>query len=516
MALFKCKMCGGNLEVQQNTSLGTCDSCGSTMTLPREADERKANLYNRANHYRRNNEFDKAQQAFENILNEDNSEAEAHWGVLLCKFGIEYIEDPQTGKRVPTCHRTHYESILVDGEYKQTLQYADPSAQAVYAEEAKLIDQIQKQILAVSSNEDPFDVFICYKETSETGQRTKDSVLAQEIYHSLTDAGLRVFFARVTLEDKLGSAYEPYIFAALNSAKAMVVVGTKPEYLNAIWTRNEWSRFLAFAKKDKTKVLIPAYRDMDPYDLPEEFGHLQALDMGKLGFMQDLTRGIVKITQNNNRSAKPATGSTLRDGAVNPTVASLLDRAFICLEDEDFDKADELLEQTLNLEPRNARAYLGKLMVEVRASRTSDLEKLAKPFDHSKTYQRAISLGDEDIASLLKNAIDAINLREEIAAKDKLLAGCERIMEGSWDRRQIELELEKLRSLGDFKNAQELIEKYEHKVDESEYRRFSTILQRGNAELEDLVRVKQGLISLGDYRDSKALLDVRPGGCILA
>lgn len=35
---------------------------------------------------------------------------------------------------------------------------------------------------------------------------------------------------------------------------------------------------------------------MDPYDLPEEFSHLQAQDMSKLGFMQDLIRGIKKIT----------------------------------------------------------------------------------------------------------------------------------------------------------------------------------------------------------------------------
>lgn len=34
---------------------------------------------------------------------------------------------------------------------------------------------------------------------------------------------------------------------------------------------------------------------MDPYDLPEEFSHLQAQDMSKLGFMQDLIRGINKI-----------------------------------------------------------------------------------------------------------------------------------------------------------------------------------------------------------------------------
>ena len=95
----------------------------------------------------------------------------------------------------------------------------------------------------------------------------------------MTNEGFKVFFSRITLEDKLGTAYEPYIFAALNSAKVMVVLGTKPEYFNAVWVKNEWSRYLALIKAGQKKILIPAYKDMDPYDLPEEFSHLQAQDM---------------------------------------------------------------------------------------------------------------------------------------------------------------------------------------------------------------------------------------------
>ena len=67
-----------------------------------------------------------------------------------------------------------------------------------------------------------------------------------------------VFFSRITLEDKLGTAYEPYIFAALNSSKVMVVLGTKPEYFNAVWVKNEWSRYLSLIKNGEKKILIPA------------------------------------------------------------------------------------------------------------------------------------------------------------------------------------------------------------------------------------------------------------------
>lgn len=294
MAVFKCKMCGGTIEFNEGDTVGVCDSCGTRQTLPRLNDEKIANLYDRANHFRRANDFDKAAGIYEQILNENASDAEAYWSLVLCRYGIEYVEDPSSRKRVPTVNRAQFTSIYSDEDYKSAINYADGAQKAVYKEEAAAIDEIQKGILAISQKESHFDVFICYKETDENGRRTQDSVLATDLYHQLTQEGFKVFFSRITLEDKLGTAYEPYIFAALNSAKVMVVLGTKPEYFNAVWVKNEWSRYLALIKNGAKKMLIPAYRDMDPYNLPEEFSHLQAQDMSKLGFMQDLIRGIKK------------------------------------------------------------------------------------------------------------------------------------------------------------------------------------------------------------------------------
>ena len=291
-------MCGGTIEFEPGATVGVCDSCGTKQTLPKLDDDRRTNLYDRANHFRRNNEFDKAAGLYEQILNEDTTDAEAYWSLVLCRYGIEYVEDPKTHRRVPTVNRAQFTSIFDDDNYRSAIQYADGYQRVLYEEEAAAINEIQKGILEISQKEEPFDVFICYKETDAAGRRTQDSVLANDLYHQLTREGFKVFFSRITLEDKLGTAYEPYIFAALNSAKVMVVLGTKPEHFNAVWVKNEWSRYLALVRQSGgKKVLIPAYRDMDPYDLPEEFSHLQAQDMSRLGFMQDLIRGIKKITQ---------------------------------------------------------------------------------------------------------------------------------------------------------------------------------------------------------------------------
>ena len=125
MAVFKCKMCGGDLDITQDMSICECQYCGSQQTLPKLSDEKKKNLYDRANHFRRNNEYDKAMAIYEKILNEDAEDAESYWSILLCQYGIEYVEDPKTHTRIPTVNRAQFTSILSDENYKAALKYAD-------------------------------------------------------------------------------------------------------------------------------------------------------------------------------------------------------------------------------------------------------------------------------------------------------------------------------------------------------------------------------------------------------
>ena len=112
MTIFKCKMCGGALEINKNETVATCEYCGTQQTLPKLDDDKRANMYDRANHFRRNNEFDKAMGIYEQILNEDNTDAEAYWSLVLCRYGIEYVEDPASHKRVPTINRAQFTSIF--------------------------------------------------------------------------------------------------------------------------------------------------------------------------------------------------------------------------------------------------------------------------------------------------------------------------------------------------------------------------------------------------------------------
>lgn len=408
MAVLKCKMCGATLEAEEGKSVVTCDYCGSVQTVPAADDEKKLNLFARANRLRFGCEFDKAAGIYESIIQDFPEEAEAYWGLVLCKYGIEYIDDGKTGKKIPTCHRTRPTSIMEDDDFAQACENADILARDVYRTEAKEIDRIQKKILEIAGKEDPYDIFICYKETDErTKGRTEDSTLAQDIYTELSKEGYRVFFSRVSLRSVAGSEYEPYIYAALSSAKVMLAIGTKFEYYDAVWVKNEWSRYLDMMKSDPKKVLIPCYCDMDAYDMPKEFKNLQGLDMSDVTFFKSLSESIGKVV-----GKKKKTESVRVEREETPqtssTVDPLLKRMTIFLADGDFSKANEYAERVLDVSPECAEAYLGKLMAELKVRRREDLAKQVNFIDAKENFKKAIKFGDAALVSELIGYSDGI------------------------------------------------------------------------------------------------------------
>ncbi len=391
MAVFKCKMCGGDLEIQEKATVCECEYCGTRQTVPSADDEKKLQLFNRANRLRFNNEFDKAAGVYESIVAEFPEEPESYWGLVLCKYGIEYVDDKKTARKIPTCHRTVPVSILNDKNFEKACEYSGVEAKALYCEEAKTIDRIQKSILSIVGNEDPYDVFICYKETDENGNRTEDSLLAQDIYTELVKEDYNVFFSRVTLRDKAGTEYEPYIYAALKSAKVMLCIGTKFEYFDAVWVKNEWGRYLSMMATDKDKHLIPCFKNLDAYDMPQEFKNLQALDMGEVTFFKNLANSIEKYIE------KDTVTETVIINSGPTAIEPLLKRAFMFLEDGEFKDADEYAEKVLDTNPECAEGYLVKVLAENSLRKRRDLSDCEKQYTCNKDYQKAVRFADETL-----------------------------------------------------------------------------------------------------------------------
>ncbi|MBO7252019.1 MAG: TIR domain-containing protein, partial [Oscillospiraceae bacterium] len=460
MAILKCKMCGGDLEILPGQTVAECDYCGSRQTVPTADNEKKITLFSRANRLRAACDFDKAAGIYESIVTEFPQEAESYWGLVLCKYGIEYVDDPASGKKIPTCHRSSFDSVMDDNNLELALEYADAVARRVYREEAKQIEQIRKGIIAVSANEEPYDIFICYKETDENGERTLDSVLAQDIYDALTEKKYKVFFARITLEEKLGQEYEPYIFAALNSAKIMLVVGTDYDYFHAVWVKNEWSRYLKLMAADKSRHLIPCYKGIDAYDMPKEFSKLQAQDLGKLGAMQDLMRGVQKLLPKEKQESVRETIHT----SANSATAPLLRRMFLFLEEGNWKDADSYAERVLDLNPECAEAYLGKLMAERKVTAKTELEKSTAALKENSNYKNALRFADSTLKSYLQTAAKKIDDRIDNDRKSKIYEAASYVLRSSVDEAQLKQAAADFNGISDYRDAAQQREKCLKKI----------------------------------------------------
>lgn len=86
-----------------------------------------------------------------------------------------------------------------------------------------------------------YQVFISYKHTSVDGSgKTRDYFLAKDLHETLLQEGIAAFFSDKDLSD---AAFASEINRALDEARILVLVGTKPEHITSEWVSKEWENF---------------------------------------------------------------------------------------------------------------------------------------------------------------------------------------------------------------------------------------------------------------------------------
>lgn len=439
MAILKCKECGGEIEPQEN-GLGKCLYCGAVQTLPKDKDDKIQNLLNRANDFRLNCDFDRAIFEYEEALKLSETEPEAHWGLFLSKYGVEYVKDNMTFTYKPTLHRISSISVFDDVDYQATIKYADSISAMQYKKDAENIEMVMKELLLLSANQEPYDVFLSYKEIDDiTRQRTDDSYLAHDLYNELTSQGYKVFFAPKSLGVGL---FEPKIYSAIISSKVMIVLGTQPKYFDAIWVKNEWSRFAELIDNGEQKVLVPVFKNMEAGQLPNRLAKYQALDMSGISFLQTLS-GIIAESVNHQSRVNFNKDSSAED--------AYLERGFLALEDRDFTQANAFFENALNLNPHSSQAYFGKLMVEMRISKQDQILTSSKPLKEYANFEKAVRFADQQLKTTLLNYEKEVNnslLEQEYNENVKLLY--------SFEIDNIEKYINSFQGLGEYKDSQKV------------------------------------------------------------
>jgi len=314
-ALEKCICCGADVPVAPDASSARCAYCRTVMSITRfskkekqlteelsqlhgSVDETNAmmkaylasedgkllRLYRQAEEAQFSGRFEEAIALYKQVIVQSpQEEAELHWRVMLCRYGVQYVHDQTSGECLPTITRMVVDSVLEDEDFRAARQLApDGSVQMYYVREARRINDILRDYLEINGTETPYDVFISVKQGDANGRPTNDSVTAMELHSMLDKLGLKVFNSRITLQNYSGFEYEPYIMHALSTAKVLILVVSCEEYMNSPWLKNEWSRFHWLQKNDKS-----ISRSLITYVIGNQKWNMQ--ELGKIQLIYALT-----------------------------------------------------------------------------------------------------------------------------------------------------------------------------------------------------------------------------------
>lgn len=382
MGGLKCKMCGSNLDIEDSITVCKCEKCGTSQTVPDIEDDKELKLFERAGRLRFNCDFDKAAGIYNTITDSYPEEAEGYWGLILCKYGIEYA-DNASGKKVPVCHRISYDSVMDDEDFELVMENSDSESRAIFREEAKIIEENRKKYIQIAESEQPYDIYISYRAKDDNGDKTAVSEIAGHLYNKLTSARYRVFLSEAALKGKKQLDCEPYIYSALNSANVMLALGTSYDDYNNVWVKNEWNRYLEIAEKNKNKCLIPCYKDVDEYDIPKEFAGLKVCQLGNDDTFNNIMAEIANVVKQESvnqpapkpEKAEPAEEIELEEiEIIEPVdINKLLDEGFSAISDKNWKKANKLFFHVLDEEPDNSKAYWGQLLVQQECTNAREM-----------------------------------------------------------------------------------------------------------------------------------------------
>ncbi|MBO5041842.1 MAG: leucine-rich repeat protein [Clostridia bacterium] len=426
MNMRHCPTCYSNQFIEKPDGLH-CAFCDNRYIEPKQRSDRQEMMLEIAYTDLRNMNFIEAESSFEEIIALYPDLHEAYWGCLSSRCGLKYEED-YSGKKIPTCCLPHMQSILEDSYYQKATALADPEIAAQYRDTAEYVERVRQTWIEHASKLPPYDIFISYKESdAEHGiSRTQDSINAQELYAHLTRQGYRVFYSHDSLRDVVGEKYEPYIFHALETAKVMIVYGTKPEYINSTWLKNEWMRYMKKIERgDKQKgSLLVVYEGFSPYELPGalRFQGIDGASRSCYADIDDRMRRLIPQVTAKQEEARKAEETRKAEEAKKVTEAQKAEEA---RKSEEARKAEEVKKALSAAEAHTAE--LARLREMTAQAEKANQEEAARRQEEARKaeaerLEKARQAEEAEKTAEAKKAEEAKRAEELAAAQKKLWA----------------------------------------------------------------------------------------------
>lgn len=452
-----CPVCGSNLINDIGNGRFKCTSCGSIVE-----NESAFNDINAIMSYLNGSQFEVAENCCRDALAR-NSEKDPvlNWLLFLAKNKIHFVDDSRTKERKPVFYSDRVfkrDCVFDDENYNLAIQGKYRSKYQHYGE---LIEAIRMELCEKISKEDEIDIFISFKATEKVTTaegkvidvETFDQKKGREIYDYFTSKGYKVFFSPVSIGkgNVFGEKYEPKIFAALASSRAMILIGTKTSYITDGWVRDEWTRYLYFMEHCKNKkasrlnkandTLFYVFEKEPPKDIPSQIAEIEGVDCSSAYYLDDLYKAIkarigsanvgierISIEKGDRIKKKKVDIETIKTislgkrtiakmqtkiagnleikefgenkaGYFNADTQKILDGAFISLEKGNFPFAHHEFDYVLSTND-NAMALYGKILLVIEAKNDEEFAKNAEKFPNEEMFlfDRLMSCASEEEA----------------------------------------------------------------------------------------------------------------------
>lgn len=362
---YVCKMCGGIITNTDDSGVCECEHCGSRQTVPTKYFGEYAQMYNRAYELFLKDDTQGAEKLFLQLRANVPEESEAYWGILLCRCGVRYADDPVSGLKIPFITKNYSSDVTSTDEFNCTLQFATDEQSGSYRREAAAIEMLRRELIERIGTGEKYHVYLCCRNTDEFGHITEDCTAASKIYDQLLKENFNVFFTPETLKEVSENERDPFITAAAENSSVFLIICSGHDSFSSAQFRAEWHKCASAAKKHSQKKLLVCVNDIDKCHIPKELSDFDIKDMSQIDFLTELIRSLKK---NNSPTTNPHSPAHIRN-----TPDKLLGRVNSFLEKEDFEAAKEYCELIIDASPQCWQAYFSYFLASNGCRNSSEL-----------------------------------------------------------------------------------------------------------------------------------------------
>ena len=377
-----CGICGGEINPDETGAVGTCRICGNTETYPRS----DIKILNRITYLRNIFRFDEAEKLAKGLIDKNPADSSAYWAKMLCEYGIQYVRDG--AKRIPVCRKdiSKLAAVKESDSYKRTIDNASAEQQVKFEALAATIEETVSTTKTILAQDKNYDVFVLSPENISVD----DDLDGDKIYLRFTsNLNFNTFYAPELLKDC--SAVEKAAettFAVKHSRIMLPSFRTKAncsdgylEYISKL--------FCEAMETGKDKLIFPIFDSsaVKFQQIPECLVYCDdVFDCSEDEFMREISDKVEAIL-------KPEVNAIVPDEIVTATAANkenLIKRAYMFLEDGEFDTADSYFDKILDIDIEDSRAYIGKLLAECKLRNEDEIPSLPQTVTDDKNFKKAL------------------------------------------------------------------------------------------------------------------------------